>query len=117
MSVVHLVRQGAQAHLAQGRLEVRAEGEVLLRVPLGQVRAVVVWGNVGLTTPLLTALAERGIAVTFMTRRGRFRARLEGRSTPHVALRRLQYAATRHERWLVPTAMPHKSPSPTPPPS
>ncbi len=99
--MVHLTTQGARVHLHQGRLHVVLDHAVLARLPLNQIREVVVWGNVGWTTPALLALAARGIPVIFLTRRGRFRAVLHGPETPHVALRRAQYAATASTRWVV----------------
>lgn len=97
--IVHLTVQGSKAALENGRIVITKEGETLARVPLHQVKVVVVWGNVGLTTPLLAALPDRGIAVVFLTHTGRFRGRLQGKSSPHVALRRKQYAASAEHKW------------------
>ncbi len=97
--IVHLTEQGAQARLRNGRLQIWKDDQRLADVPLHPVRLVVVWGNIGLTTPLLATLADRGIEVIFLTRRGRFRARLQGALTPHVQLRQMQYAARQQRRW------------------
>ena len=102
--ILHLTVQGSQARLENGRIVVESEGNLLARVPIHQIGTVVVWGNVGLTTPLLAALPDRGVEVVFLTRYGRFRARLLGNDTPHVALRRLQYAATDNAAWRLTTA-------------
>jgi len=99
--IVHLTRQGAQARLRRGRLFVEYQDETLAFLPLHVIQRVVVWGNVSLTTPLLTTLAKHGIAVVFLTRRGEFRAGLYGPETPHVVLRRAQYTLTTREEWLL----------------
>ncbi len=101
MSIVYLTTQGAQAHLENGRLTVTVQGEILARLPLNQITLVVVFGNIGLTTPLMGALLEKGAEIVFLTQRGRFRGRLHGHDTPHVALRRRQYAALEDPAWTL----------------
>ncbi|MFZ5911594.1 MAG: CRISPR-associated endonuclease Cas1 [Chloroflexota bacterium] len=66
--------------------------EVLLSVPLAQVEQVVIFGNVGLTTPAIDAFLAQDTEVIFLSQRGEYRGRLVGRVTPHVPLRRAQYA-------------------------
>lgn len=66
--------------------------EVLLSVPLGQVEQVVLFGNIGLTTPAIDALLAQNSQVVFLTQNGTYRGRLVGQLTPHVPLRRAQYA-------------------------
>ncbi len=70
-----------------------AQSETLLSVPLGQVSQVVLFGNIGLTTPAIDALLSQQSEVVFLTQRGEYRGRLMGPLTPHVPLRRAQYAA------------------------
>jgi len=101
MAVVYLTTQGAQAHLHNGRLIVTYGQETLLRLPLTQISLLVLFGNIGLTTPLMGALLEKGAEIVFLTRYGRFRGRLHGHDTPHVALRRLQYAALENPTWVL----------------
>ncbi len=91
MPPVYVVEQGAQVGIGRRRLEVRKGGEVLLSVPLVHVSEVVLFGNIGLTTPAVHLLLKRGIPVTFLSSRGAFRGRLTGATTPHVALRQAQY--------------------------
>ena len=104
MAIVHLTTQGAKASLDNGRLVVTPPEGALRRLPLAQVAFLIVWGNVTLTTPLMGALLDRGIEVVFLTRHGRFRGRLHGHDTPHVLLRRAQYAAQSKPRWVFRTA-------------
>ncbi len=102
--ILHLTTQGAHVHLSNGRLAVEKEGETLARVPLAQIQLVVVWGNIGFTTPAWGALVDQGAEVVFLTRYGRFRGRLQGRTTPHGALRRAQYAALDAPAWRLAAA-------------
>ncbi len=66
--------------------------EVLTSVPLGQVTQVALFGNIGLTTPAIDALLAQDCEVVFLTQNGEYRGRLIGNVTPHVPVRRAQYA-------------------------
>ena len=68
------------------------QSEILLSVPLAQVEQVVIFGNVGLTTPAIDAFLAQNTEVVFLSQRGEYRGRLVGSVTPHVPLRRAQYA-------------------------
>ncbi len=112
MPPLYLVQQNTKIRIRNRRLQVERdlspdavpEGEVvetwpgvkseaLLSVPLGQVSQVVLFGNIGLTTPAIDALLNQQSEVIFLTQRGEYRGRLVGPITPHVPLRRAQYAA------------------------
>src|SRR5438105_805728 len=64
-----------------------------VRVPLGKVSQVVVFGNPTLTTPAITALVERKVEVCYLSRYGKFVARLAGDDHKHSQLRLLQRRA------------------------
>ncbi len=93
MPPLYVTRQNAKLRVRNRRLEVEHEDEPdpLASLPLSQVEQVVLFGNVGLTTPAIDALLEQGSEVIFLTRRGDYRGRLVGAITPHVPLRKAQY--------------------------
>jgi CRISPR-associated protein Cas1 len=91
MYPVYVVHQGAKLSIANKRLQVEQNGETLLAAPLGQISEVVIFGNVGLTTPAIGALLAEAKDVVFLSEDGRFKGRLVGELTPHVPLRRAQY--------------------------
>lgn len=95
MPPLYVAHQGARLRIQNRRLTVEAaEGDpppILANVPLGQVSQVVLFGNIGLTTPAIHALLSEGIEVVFLTQDGDYRGRLSGELTPHVPLRRAQY--------------------------
>jgi len=91
MPPVYVVQQGAKLRIDNRRLQIEREGEVLLHVPLAQVSEVVLFGNIGLTTPAIDSLLAQGTEVVFLTQDGAYRGRLVGSVTPHVPLRRAQY--------------------------
>ena len=82
------------------------EREVRLRVPLHHLQAVVCFGHVGLSAPLMHRLAEDGIALVLLDSHGRFKARLEGAVSGNVLLRKrnMPPCAMSHSRsnWPVP---------------
>jgi CRISPR-associated protein Cas1 len=67
--------------------------ETRLRVPLHHLQAVVCFGHVGLSAPLMHRLADEGIALVLLDANGRFKARLEGAVSGNVLLRRAQHRA------------------------
>ena len=70
------------------------EGAERTRVPLHMLGAVVVFGGIVVTLPLIGALARAGITLVLLDRQGRFEARIEGPVSGNVLLRRAQYRAS-----------------------
>ncbi len=78
MSVLHVTTQGAVLRRRSRRLEVEAEGERLLSLPVGRLERLVLHGAVALSTPALALLLDEGVSVAFVTTRGRYRGELAG---------------------------------------
>ncbi|MGB9777473.1 MAG: type I-D CRISPR-associated endonuclease Cas1d [Anaerolineae bacterium] len=103
MSTLYLTEHGAKVtcegdslvvHLPENQEQGRPKQKI--RVPLIRLSQVVVFGNVTLTTPALTALLEQRVEVCFCTGRGRFLGRL----TPPMgknSLVRLQQHLVHHD--------------------
>ena len=70
---------------------VELDGAEVGRVPLHMVEGVVCFGRQGASPALMSACADSGIALSFLTPQGRFLARIEGARTGNVLLRRKQY--------------------------
>ncbi len=92
MPPLYVIEQGARLHQDGRRLMVKKDEQELASAPLAQVSEVVLLGNVGLTTPVIKLLLAENIDVVFMTEDGEYCGRLAGPATPHVLLRRNQYA-------------------------
>jgi CRISP-associated protein Cas1 len=69
------------------------ERETRLRVPLHHLHAVVCFGHVGLSAPLMHRLADEAITLVLLDENGRFKARLEGAVAGNVLLRQAQHRA------------------------
>ena len=91
MPPLYVTQQGAKLRIENNRLVVEQESETLVTVPLGHVSEVVLFGNIGLTTPAIGALLNQNVDVVFLKQDGTFRGRLSGGITPHVPIRRAQY--------------------------
>ncbi|MBW4084007.1 type I-C CRISPR-associated endonuclease Cas1c [Paenibacillus sp. S150] len=77
---------------------IKGEERVLGRYPLHNLEAVCTFGYAGVSPALMGSCAERNIALTFMTRSGRFLARVIGESRGNVILRKEQYRISDDER-------------------
>lgn len=93
MPPLYVTQQGARIRIHERRLLVEQDGRELLHVPLGHISEVVIFGNVGLTTPAIGELLDRGLEVVFLQQDGAYRGRLSAGLTPHVPIRRAQYRA------------------------
>ena len=70
---------------------VRQNHETRLRVPIHNLAAVICFGQVGCSPPLMGFCAERGVGLTFCSESGRFLCRVQGPVSGNVLLRREQY--------------------------
>jgi len=99
MPPFYVTTQGARLRLHQRRLVVERQAggaaetapERIASVPLVHVDQVILFGNVGLTTPVMGELMRRNIPVVFLTVGGRYKGRLMGAETGFGQLRLAQY--------------------------
>lgn len=91
MPPIYLTDQLAKIRIGERRLLVEKEGEELLSVPVDHVDQVVIFGNIGITTPAVQMLLDRQIDVVFLTIEGGFKGRLTSGLSPHVLIRQAQY--------------------------
>jgi CRISPR-associated protein Cas1 len=91
LNTLYITTQGAYLNKEGENVVVSLEGKELGRVPLHTIGAVVGFGRVMVSPPLMGACGEGGIAITHLTEEGRFLARIEGPVSGNVLLRRTQY--------------------------
>ncbi len=70
------------------------------RIPLHNLDSIITFGYAGASPALMGKCAGNGISLAFMSRSGRFLARVEGASNGNVLLRREQYRIADDERSL-----------------
>jgi len=90
-NVLYIMTQGAYVHRDHLTLEVKVDGEVKLGVPLHNLQALTLFGNVMVSPGALQVCAEAGISVTFLSETGRLMARVDAPVSGNVLLRREQY--------------------------
>ena len=90
-NTLYVTTQGALLRLDHDTVRVVVEQETLARLPLVRLQAIMVFGRVTVTTPLIHRCAEDGRGVVWLTNHGRFRARLTGGTLGNVLLRRAQH--------------------------
>ena len=91
LNTLYVTMPESYLHLDNETLRVEVERETRLRVPLHHLSAVVCFGQVKLSTPLMHHLAEIGTSLVLLDRNGRFKARLEGAISGNVLLRQAQH--------------------------
>lgn len=89
---LYVTMQGTTAGHRDNRVEVTSKGDTLSSVRLIDVSQLCVYGNVQVTTQLLTVLFAREIPVCWFSFGGWFRGIAEGLPSKHVELRRRQVA-------------------------
>ncbi len=70
---------------------VRVERETKLRVPIQNLGAIICFGRVSCSPPLMELCSQNGVLISFLSERGRFFARVSGVVSGNVLLRREQY--------------------------
>lgn len=91
LNTLYITTKDAWLKLDNDTISVKVENEIKLRVPLHHLSAVVLFGNAGLSTPLMHRLAGDGISLVLLDTNGRFKARLEGGISGNVLLRQAQH--------------------------
>jgi CRISPR-associated protein Cas1 len=67
------------------------------RLPVHTLEAIICFGQMTVSTPLIGFLGERGVGLTFLSRSGRFLGRVEGPVRGNVHLRHAQILASHNE--------------------
>ena len=94
LNTLYVTTEEAWLHKDGENVVVKIDGAERGRVPVHLLGGIVCFGSVGASPPLLGHCAEQGVCISFMTRNGRFLARVEGSVSGNVLLRRSQYHAT-----------------------
>ena len=91
LNTLYVTTPESYLRLDNDTLRVEVDREARLRVPLHHLIAVVCFGHVNLSAPLMHQLADQGIALVLLADNGRFKARLEGAVSGNVLLRQAQF--------------------------
>lgn len=91
LNTLYVTTKGSYLHLDHDTVRMEVDDETKAQIPLHHLGAIVGFGNVLVSPALLARCADDGRAVVFLTRTGRFRARVVGSQTGNVLLRKAQF--------------------------
>jgi CRISPR-associated protein Cas1 len=91
LNTLYVTTQGAYLAKDGDTVVVRANSKLLMRIPLLTIASVVCFGRVSCSPALMAACAERDVSIAFLSEHGRFLARVVGKTSGNVLLRREQY--------------------------
>lgn len=91
LNTLFVSTQGAYVFHEGESVVIRIEKEERLRIPIHHLGGLVCLGDVAVSSPLLGLCGERGVTVSLLSERGRFRARVQTGVSGNVLLRRQQY--------------------------
>lgn len=92
LNTLYVFTEDAYLTLDGENVVVRRDGDELGRVPLHTLEGILCFSYRGASPGLMGACAERGVALSFFDRRGRFLAGVRGEVRGNVLLRKAQYA-------------------------
>ena len=93
LNTLYVQTQGTLLSLESDTVRVKVDGRTVLRVPLMRLEGIVMFGNISITPFLVHRCAQDGRLLVWLTRFGRFRARVQGPTRGNVLLRRVQHEA------------------------
>lgn len=91
LNTLYVTSQGSYLSKDGETVLVRTGDEQKLRIPVHNLESICCFGNVKCSPFLLGLCGDRGVHVSFLTKYGRFLARVEGPTSGNVLLRREQY--------------------------
>lgn len=91
LNTLYVTTQRAYVHLDHDTVRVEIEGKTQLQLPLLALGGVVCFGDVLVSPALIQRCAEDGRMLVWLDRNGRFKGRLEGKTSGNVLLRRAQH--------------------------
>lgn len=91
LNTLFVTTQGAYLSKEGETVVVSVEKETRLRIPVHTIGGIVCFGNVMMSPFLMGFCAERDVTISFLSKQGRFLARVKGPVSGNVLLRREQY--------------------------
>ncbi len=91
LNTLYVTTQGSYLSRDGETVLVRVRNENRLQVPVHTLGGIVCFGQVSCSPPLMELCGERGVAISFLSEQGRFWAKVQGRVSGNVLLRREHY--------------------------
>lgn len=91
LNTLYLLTPESYIYVRNGAIAVKVGGEEKYTIPAHTIDAIVCFGEMSITTPLIGFCTENGITISFLSRNGHFYGRVCGPVSGNVLLRRAQY--------------------------
>jgi len=91
LNTLYITRQETYLHKERETIVIKQGNEKLGQFPVLTVGNILCFGQVSVSPALMGFCGERGIGLSFYSEYGKFLARIQGRQTGNVLLRRTQY--------------------------
>ena len=91
LNTLYITRQETYIHKERETIVIKQGDEKLGQFPALTISNILCFGLVSVSPPLMGYCGESGIGLSFYTEYGRFLARVQGKQTGNVLLRRTQY--------------------------
>ena len=91
LNTLYLLTPDSYLYCRNETIAVKIGGEEKAAVPAKDIEAIVCFGQMTVSTPLIGFCGERGISITFLSPRGEFYGRFYGSVNGNVLLRKRQY--------------------------
>jgi CRISP-associated protein Cas1 len=91
LNALYITRQESYLHKDRETIVIKNGDEKLGQFPSINIGSITCFGQISVSPFLMGYCADKGIGLTFYTEYGRFLARVQGRQTGNVLLRRAQY--------------------------
>ena len=97
LNTLFVTTQGAYVRLDGETLRIEVENEIKLKAPLHHLGSVVCFGRVNISTAAIARCAEDQRDIVFLSRSGRFKAKVVGPTSGNILLRIAQYQAVQDQ--------------------
>lgn len=104
MSTLYLIHQGTTVRKDHGRFVIRVPEEDAIEVLIREVERILVFGNIQLTTQVITSCLDAGISVVFLTQLGDYKGHLSSAERVEMRAALAQYERRADEAFRLETA-------------
>lgn len=104
LNTLYITKQESYLHKDRETIVIKNGDEKLAQFPALTIGSIICFGRVSVSPFLMGYCAEQGIGLSFYTEYGRFLARVQGRQSGNVLLRRAQYRWADNQEKAMPIA-------------
>lgn len=97
MSVIYIREQGAYVHKSGERIVVTKNSDKILEMPLIHIESIAVFGNVQISTQVLTMFMENGIDISYFSFSGKYLGHIVSENSKNIFLRMKQNSIYQEE--------------------